>query len=226
MGLYTRYRYDGLKVASNDLAVKTVYENEGSLHCLSGPAIEYVDGTQEWWVNGLLHREDGPAVIRKNLGNLDNQWYLNGQLHRENGPAVEYANGTEEWYREGKRHRIGGPAVINRDDGLMRWFQDFKYHVLGSAVEPVTFSKEWWVDGYRHRDDGPAVINADGHVEWWVRSLDENFDSAHIEIMKKCATKMFTEKKDIETLGKMPLSQIKSLLYSFNKWEDAETSPF
>ena len=28
-------------------------------------------------------------------------WYLNGKLHRENGPAVEYADGTEEWWLNG-----------------------------------------------------------------------------------------------------------------------------
>jgi len=30
-------------------------------------------------------------------------WYLNGKLHREDGPAVEYANGTRLWYLNGER---------------------------------------------------------------------------------------------------------------------------
>ena len=25
-------------------------------------------------------------------------WYINGQLHREDGPAVVYASGDKEWY--------------------------------------------------------------------------------------------------------------------------------
>ena len=25
-------------------------------------------------------------------------WYLNGNLHREDGPAVEYADGTSRWW--------------------------------------------------------------------------------------------------------------------------------
>jgi hypothetical protein len=29
-------------------------------------------------------------------------WYLNGELHREDGPAIEYAGGTKEWYLNGK----------------------------------------------------------------------------------------------------------------------------
>jgi hypothetical protein len=25
-------------------------------------------------------------------------WYLNGQLHREDGPAIEYVDGHKSWY--------------------------------------------------------------------------------------------------------------------------------
>jgi len=28
----------------------------------------------------------------------DKYWYLNGKIHREDGPAVEYADGTKCWY--------------------------------------------------------------------------------------------------------------------------------
>ena len=29
------------------------------------------------------------------------QWFVNGKLHREDGPAVEYASGTRQWYVNG-----------------------------------------------------------------------------------------------------------------------------
>ena len=29
-------------------------------------------------------------------------WWLNGALHREDGPAVEYADGDKFWYLNGK----------------------------------------------------------------------------------------------------------------------------
>jgi hypothetical protein len=67
----------------------------GNLHREDGPAIEYVDGNKSWWLNGKLHREDGPAVERAYGYKA---WYLNDELHREDGPAIEYANGTKEWY--------------------------------------------------------------------------------------------------------------------------------
>ena len=29
-------------------------------------------------------------------------WYLNGKLHREDGPAMEWANGYKAWWLNGK----------------------------------------------------------------------------------------------------------------------------
>ena len=34
--------------------------------------------------------------------NGDKSWYLNGKLHREDGPAIEWANGDKEWWLNGK----------------------------------------------------------------------------------------------------------------------------
>jgi hypothetical protein len=31
------------------------------------------------------------------------KWYLNGQLHREDGPAVEYTDGDKSWFLNGQR---------------------------------------------------------------------------------------------------------------------------
>ena len=30
-------------------------------------------------------------------------WWLDGELHRNNGPAVEYRDGTKVWYLNGKQ---------------------------------------------------------------------------------------------------------------------------
>lgn len=53
-----------------------------------------------WYVNGLLHREDGPAAVGLDV----DCWYINGMRHREDGPAVEYEIGSEydnEWWING-----------------------------------------------------------------------------------------------------------------------------
>ena len=48
-----------------------------------GKTIEWRESIIRWWDNGTK------------------KWYLNGDLHREDGPAVEWADGTKEWYIEG-----------------------------------------------------------------------------------------------------------------------------
>jgi hypothetical protein len=59
----------------------------------------YPNGTKKWYLNGKLHREDGPAV---EYPSGSKSWYLNGQRHREGGPAGEYSDGTKRWWLNGK----------------------------------------------------------------------------------------------------------------------------
>lgn len=67
----------------------------GKLHREGGPAIEWASGSKEWWINNKLHREDGPAIERANGSKF---WWLNDQRHREDGPAIEYSDGDKYWY--------------------------------------------------------------------------------------------------------------------------------
>ena len=61
----------------------------------------YPDGYKAWYLNGKLHKEDGPAVEHDNGYKA---WYLNDRCHREDGPAVEYASGYKEWWLNGKNY--------------------------------------------------------------------------------------------------------------------------
>ena len=53
---------------------------------------------QEWYHDGKLHREDGPAV---QWDSGATEWWLHGRLHRDDGPAVEWADGTRIYYQHG-----------------------------------------------------------------------------------------------------------------------------
>jgi NTP pyrophosphatase (non-canonical NTP hydrolase) len=99
-------------------------------------------GSKYWYLNGKLHREDGPAI--EGAGGAKS-WYLNDKLHREDGPAVEWADGYKEWYLNGKLHREDGPAVEYTDG-----------------------TKEWCLKDKLHREDGPAIEWADGYKEWYL----------------------------------------------------------
>jgi hypothetical protein len=56
------------------------------------------NGLTRWYLNGKLHREDGPASIwvdgRQN-------WYLNGEVHRTDGPAIVYPDGRGSFWLHG-----------------------------------------------------------------------------------------------------------------------------
>ena len=58
----------------------------------------YADGTKFWYLNGQLHRENGPAI---EWADGSKEWYKNSKLHREDGPAYELSDGTKFWYIEG-----------------------------------------------------------------------------------------------------------------------------
>lgn len=47
-------------------------------------------------------------------------WYLNGELHREDGPAILYIDGSEEWYHHDQKHRVDGPS-LTRKNGGQKW---------------------------------------------------------------------------------------------------------
>jgi len=94
---------------------------DGKLHRLDGPAIEWKNGTKEWWVNGKLHRIGAPAL---EWDDGTRQWWFNGKLHRLDGPAYEGASGTKEWHMNGKRHRTDGPAVEHVNGTRQWWVND------------------------------------------------------------------------------------------------------
>ena len=109
---------------------------------------------------GPLHRLEGPAVITPaEYDEEHNEWYVNGVRHREGGPAVEYWNGRIEYYRDGKLHRDDGPALVD-DEGTANYYRDGVLHCEGGpAIERADGSEEWYFEGALHREDGPAIFN-------------------------------------------------------------------
>ena len=70
------------------------------------------NGTQLWYLNGELHREDGPAAIGTNGTQI---WYLYDKCHSEDGPAVIWSNGDQIWY-------VNGKCIT---DEVTQWFEEF-----------------------------------------------------------------------------------------------------
>jgi hypothetical protein len=66
-------------------------------------------------------------------------WYLNDLIHRENGPAVESADGYKAWYKYSKRHREDGPARIHSCGIEEYWLNGKHYTEITSNEEWLLF---------------------------------------------------------------------------------------
>jgi hypothetical protein len=84
------------------------FNDENKPHRYDGPAIIYTEGSNKgkyvWYKNGLRHREDGPAIERKNGGS---SYLIEGKYHRDNGPAIiDIPKKLQMWYTFGKLTKI------------------------------------------------------------------------------------------------------------------------
>ena len=134
---------------TNDYGDKEWYL-DGQLHREDGPALEWADGFKEWYLNGQLHRTDGPAI---EYANGDKSWFLNGKPHREDGPASEWADGNKYWYLDGNLHRGDGPA-IEYPDGTKRWYLNGKELTEAehaAATKPTCDQKTVVIDGLTYK---------------------------------------------------------------------------
>jgi hypothetical protein len=159
------------------------YSRRGRFHRLDGPAVEFKDGSEEWYLNGKRSRETTTgfpeaAVIRKINGEVVlQQWWLKGILTRDisDGPAIERKNGTiirnsqgaitefidegstREWWVNGKRHNVGNPAFV-----VMRKDPETDSEQL--------INEQWWTDGVLNRvGDEPAIFritNESSNKDW------------------------------------------------------------
>ena len=77
-----------------------------------------INGTKRWYLNGVLHREDGPAI--EMVGGTK-KWFINDKCHRIDNPAIEWCDGSKSWYLNDKRHRLDGPAYLCYN-GEKYWF--------------------------------------------------------------------------------------------------------
>ena len=78
-----------------------VWRLNGVPHREDGPASEGADGYRAWFLHGKVHRKDGPAIVWPGEYQA---WYLNGVQHREDGPALEYEDGDKQWWLHGSKY--------------------------------------------------------------------------------------------------------------------------
>jgi hypothetical protein len=157
-----------------------LYDQHANPPSLYGWGIPYVKSTNtriEHFLNGRLHKEDGPAiVVAGGPRGTHNGWYQHGIYHRVGGPAVDTPE-VKRWIIRGVRHREDGPAV--------EFFKD------GNRI-----GAEWYRHGKMHNTSGPAFIQRrrsghPGDTEEWHINGHEITSGNTIAIIRQ-----FNEDKD------------------------------
>lgn len=119
-----RHRLNGPAIDSKDLRLwyirgATFYKEKDFINALSKDNISnslYIDYKDK---EGKLHAIDHPAII---WSDKREEWWRDGVPHREIGPAIDKSNGEKEWWLNGVRHRVDGPAIYNPLCGIKSWY--------------------------------------------------------------------------------------------------------
>lgn len=144
------YKEEGPSIEHNTFSADTFVSDEW---CLTGLLIiEWINGDKFWYLNGQLHRTDGPA---KEFVNGEKYWFCHGELHRDNGPAVELVDGTKLWYLNGQPHCTSGPAS-EYADGAKCWYLKGKLLTKENWEKEVGISQNW----------GPSILKEMSFSFW------------------------------------------------------------
>ena len=89
------------KLGSGKVITK-VFTKNNILHCTNGPAV-YSHDSQEYYQEGVRHRDGGPSVLITMDNYIRAEWWRNGVLHRINKPAIIDSDGVVEYWEDGKK---------------------------------------------------------------------------------------------------------------------------
>lgn len=119
----------------DDLSGKVEHRFVESKLVLENTSLVHID--ELWLVNGVLHRDDEPAVIRwdrEHTHKLREYYYKNGLIHRDGDEPAEIGYGSfgnsKTWYKNGQRQR---------DNGLP---PKVKYYKTGEVKREIWYDRE------------------------------------------------------------------------------------
>lgn len=151
----------------------------GKKHNPKGPAVKWLDGRQEYWLDGEeLKQEEWllkTAQLFKDESVGRTLYYKDAAksiLHNSNGPAVIRPN-SKEWWEDGKLLKI---ETVD----CTRYYNEKGPHRDNDlpAVEYKNGTKEWWQNGELHRDKGPAIQFKNGSVRYYRHNKLHREDKA------------------------------------------------
>lgn len=151
----------------------------------SGPAITRSDGSKEWFLNGVRHREDGPAIEGPLAKDSDHIYWLWGvPLTPEEFSSYRKADlsGIIKEIQSARELKTNGWVKIlsPTSDEILKFRLHFRDGLLhcddGPALIDDQGNEAWFQSGLMHRVEGPALTRADGSYEFWSNGRRHRFD--------------------------------------------------
>lgn len=136
---------DGGPAVCNEYS-ESWYQN-GEFHRDDEPALTEFDKKgvvlKEWFQHGVRFRKGNlPAFESKK----ETIWYNpKGQKHKEDGPAIVRKDGSKEWWQNGLLHRANGPAITDKHGQKKYYYQGqhfkhqstFDNHILQMRIQSI-----------------------------------------------------------------------------------------
>lgn len=150
-------------------------DDDGKLHRDDGPAVEYKDGTKEYWKHGKQYdsefKNEKPHV---KVTPVEGTPYKKIEITHPDGTveyAIKYPTGMIEYRnKKGQIHRDGDkPAVIEPGGGKVWYKNGIRSRDNDLPAVEYPHAKYWYSpQGNRHRDnDLPAVEFTNGSKHWY-----------------------------------------------------------
>ena len=144
----------------------------GERHNINGPAIKsWNNQLEEWYVNGNLHRLDGPALT---TAGGTKQFYVNGELFHKSADYWKHPDVMAYMKNKEKDDLLTPDPPVSATKSKKLTPDDYPgaelsadkesyKHVTSSGIEQWSNSK-----GQFHKTDGPAWMTKDGLEKQWA----------------------------------------------------------
>ena len=158
------------------------FNKQQLLHNKLGPAYVYSKHTKQWYINGKLHRLDGPAVMHPSY----NEYYIDGKKYSEEDfdKKIKEIKGLQQTV-EPYDVDLNDLGEATNDD----WPPDFygiKYtgevSSDGESREIKDYLGTYWINkqGDYHNNEQPAIQYNNGDFYWIVNGVYHNLNGPSV----------------------------------------------
>jgi len=157
---------------------------------------EYHSENDEPSLSIICKRSDSETVI------LNRTWHKNGVLHRENGPAVDDLYGSKAWYKDGLLHNATGHAFISYR--LSEWEYRHDFYVNGIPKNP--FDENGPIVIHHPNDSVCSTyIYKDGTslIRWTSQEVKDKFHDIYEKESNKCRHEIISEQERTDLFKRM-----------------------